>query len=460
MTTPDHGAPLDRTALGQAGLDEAVVILSADWILTVDQHDTVLTESAVAVQAGVIIAVGPLAELLKAHPQASRKHLPNSVLMPGMVNAHTHLAMTMFRGLADDRNLQQFLELVMPAEAAVLRAQSVSVATAAAAVESIHAGVTTALDMYFFAQDVVAACDLVGMRVMTGPTFMGSAGPEGMTNAAQLEWTEAWLAANPARPGWRAVVAAHSAYLVSPEELQQVAALAQRHDATFHIHAAESLGEIDSVLAQHGKRTVELLDHLGVLGHRTVLGHAVHVNDYELERIAATRTAVAHCPASNLKLGSGFARVPEMLLANVTVGLGTDGPASSNDLDLFAAMRLAALIHKGVQGDATVLPAAQVVRAATLGGATALGLGDSIGSIEVGKQADLIGVDLSRVHTQPVYDPNSALVYAAGRDDVRHVWVAGKEVLADGVMTRVDEAEVTQSLMSLRLEVLASVGRS
>ncbi|CAB4907136.1 unannotated protein [freshwater metagenome] len=460
MTTPLAQAASDRTAPGQAAVDEAVKILSADWILTVDQHDTVLTESAVAVQAGLIISVGPLNELLKAHPQASHKHLPNSVLMPGMVNAHTHLAMTMFRGLADDRNLQQFLDLVLPAEAAVLRAESVSVATAAAAVESIHAGVTTALDMYFFPNEVVAACDSVGMRVMTGTTFMGSVGPEGMGGAAQLEWTEAWLGANPARPGWRPVVAAHSTYLVSPEELQLVAALAQRYDATFHIHAAESMGELDSVRAQHGQRPVELLDQLGLLGHRTVLAHAVHLEDHELERIAATQTAVAHCPASNLKLGSGFARVPEMLVANVTVGLGTDGPASSNDLDLFAAMRLAALIHKGVTGDATVLPAAQVVRAATLGGATALGLGDSIGSIEVGKQADLIGVDLSRVHTQPVYDPNSALVYAAGKDDVRHVWVAGAEVLVDGITTRVDEGEVTQALMRLRLEVLAAVGRT
>ena len=449
-----------ETSGSESALNSPVEIFSAEWILTVDQNDTVLTESAIAVQAGVIIAVGPLVDLLRAHPGAAHQHFAQSVLMPGMVNAHTHLGMTMFRGLADDRNLQQFLDLVMPAEAAVLREQSVSVATAAAALESVHAGVTTALDMYYFPDVVVAACDRVGMRVMTGPTFLGSVGPEGRGGSAQMEWTEQWLASNPARPGWRPVVAPHSTYLVSPEDLQLIAELAQRHDATIHIHAAESQGELDSVLAQHGRRPVELLDHLGLLGPRTVLAHAVHLSDDELARVAATQTSVAHCPGSNLKLASGFARVPEMLAAGVTVGLGTDGPASSNDLDLFAVMRLTGLIHKGVTGDATVLPAAQVVRAATLGSATAVGLSESIGSLEVGKQADFICVDLSRVHTQPVYDPNSALVYAAGRDDVRHVWVAGQEVLRDGVATRVDEAEVTAGLNQLRAEVLAAVAGS
>ncbi|MEX0768024.1 MAG: amidohydrolase family protein, partial [Microthrixaceae bacterium] len=411
-------APVSFGSTDLAG--DPVCIYSAEWIVTVDQSNTVLENSAVVVRDATIIAVQPLSDALAANPQAHHQHFGGSVLMPGLVNSHTHLAMTMFRGLADDRDLAQFLSLVVPAEAAILSPKSVAVGTRAAALESIRAGVTTASDMYFFPQDVIAAADSVGLRVMTGVTFMGAEGPEKIGGAERMAWAEEFLTHHPSRPGWRAVVAPHSAYLVTPEELQQVAEMATRHDATVHIHAAESLGEIDSVVAQHAKRPVELLDDLGLLGPRTVLAHAVHLEDNELDRIAETHTAVAHCPASNLKLASGIARVPELLKAGVTVGLGTDGAASSNDLDLFAVMRLSALLHKGVTGDATLLTAAEVVRAATLGGATALGLSDSIGSLEVGKQADIICVDLSAVHSQPVYDPISTLVYAAGRSDVRH----------------------------------------
>jgi len=456
-STTHSAADTQADADTQAALDTQVRIFSAEWIATVDQHNTLLTDSAVVVRDGIIVAVQPVKEALASYPLAPHQHLAESVLMPGMVNAHTHLAMTMFRGLADDRDLEQFLNLVLPAEAAMLSSQSVAAGTRAAALESIHAGVTTALDMYFFPQDVLAAADSVGLRVMTGATFMGAAGPEGIAGAERMAWAEEFLANNPARSGWRAVVAPHSTYLVNPDDLQQVAEIARRHDATIHIHAAESLAEVEAVVAQHGRRPVQLLDDLGLLGPRTVLAHAVHLDDNELARVAQTRTSVAHCPASNLKLGSGFARVPEMLNAGISLGLGTDGAASSNDLDLFVAMRLTALLHKGVTGDATVLPAAQVVRAATIGGATALGLSDSIGSLEVGKQADFIGVDLSGVHSQPIYDPISTLVYAAGRTDVRHVWVAGQQVLADGVATQVDTAQVTAELAALRSQVLAAV---
>ena len=212
------------------------------------------------------------------------------------------------------------------------------------------------------------------------------------------------------------------------------------------------------MLGAQGARPVELLERLGLLGPRTVLAHAVQLDDHELAAVVATGTAVAHCPASNLKLGSGIARVPELVGHGATLGLGTDGAASSNDLDLFTAMRLAALVHKGVSGDARLLPAAAVLRAATIGGATALGLADSIGSIEVGKLADLVAVDLDRPHTQPVYDPVSTLVYAAGRGDVRHVWVGGRQVIRDGATCLVDSAEVTAGLADLRGVVLASAG--
>jgi len=433
-------------------------IISADWIVTSDAEDTVLTGSGVVVEGSTIVQVGPLQELRTAHPDAELVDLPGHVLMPGLVNSHTHLAMTMFRGLADDRDLQQFLQRVVPAEAVVLDAERVGTATRAAAVESLLGGVTTALDMYFFPDAVIDACDSTGLRVITGPTFFGGPGPEGVGGQERMDWAEQWLADRPARPGWRPVVGPHSTYLLAPDELVAIGELAARHDATIHIHAAENSGEIDTVVAAHGDRPVALLARLGLLGPRTVLAHAVHLDDEELRQVVSTRTACAHCPASNMKLGSGVARVPELLAAGAPVGLGTDGAASSNDLDLFTAMRLAALVHKGVSGDATVLPATAVLRAATIGGAVALGLEESIGSIEVGKLADLVAVDLDRPHTQPVFDPVSTLVYAAGRGDVRHVWVGGRRVVRGATTCLVDTAEVTAGLAALRDVVLAAAG--
>jgi 5-methylthioadenosine/S-adenosylhomocysteine deaminase len=434
-------------------------LVAADHVVTVDAHDTVLADAAVLLgDDGTIVAVGPTAELVAAHPTAEAVQLPGHVLLPGLVNAHTHLAMTMFRGLADDRDLQGFLDRVVPAEAAVLDAERVRTATVAAAVESVSGGVTTALDMYFFPDAVLDAAHEVGLRVVTGPTFFPGEGPERLGGAARLAWAERWLGEHPARPGWRPVVGPHSTYLVPPDELVVLGELAARHDAVLHVHAAESPGEVTTVLGLHGARPVELLDQLGLLRPRTVLAHGVHLDDAELAAVAESGAAVAHCPASNLKLGSGIARVPELVVAGAVVGLGTDGAASSNDLDLFAAMRLAALVHKGVSGDATVLPAARVLRSATMGGADALGLGGDLGSLEVGKRGDVVAVDLRGVHTRPVHDPVAALVYAAGRADVRHVWVEGRPVLRDGVTIRIDALRAADELERLGEVVRSTLG--
>ena len=433
-------------------------LVSADHVVTVDDRDSVLADAAVLIgDDGTLHAVGAVADLRAAHPRVEELALPGHVLLPGLVNAHTHLAMTMFRGLADDRDLQQFLDRVVPAEAAVLDEERVGTATVAAAVESVLAGVTTALDMYFFPDAVLAAGASVGLRIVTGPTFFPGEGPEGLGGAERVEWAERWLAEHPARPGWRPVVAPHSTYLVPPEELVELGAMAERHGAVLHVHAAESPGELATVAQLHDARPVELLGRLGLLRPRTVLAHGVHLDDDELAHVAASGAAVAHCPASNLKLASGVARVPELVAAGAVVALGTDGAASSNDLDLFGVMRLAALLHKGVSGDATVLPARRVVRAATLGGAQALGLDDALGSLQVGKRADVVAVDLSAVHSQPVHDPCSALVYAAGRADVRHVWVDGRHVVRDGRTTFVDEVGAAAELAALGRLVHAAV---
>lgn len=433
-------------------------LLHADWVVTVDADDTVLADGAVALAGDTIAAVGPAAELRAAHPGAPVERLAGHALLPGLVNAHTHLAMTMFRGLADDRNLEDFLATVVPVESRVLRADRVEAATRAAALESVLAGVTTALDMYFFVDAARRGAGDVGMRVLSGPV-MFDGGPGDLAWDRLLPWAEEWLAAHPPSRGWRPVLGPHATYSVTPEQLGEVRDLAGRHGALVHIHAAETVAENEMVLARHGRRPVGVLDDVGLLRDGTVLAHAVHLDDAELAAVVASGAGVAHCPASNLKLASGVARIPELVAGGGAVGLGTDGPASSNDLDLLGAARLAALVHKGVgadggPGDATRLPAAAVLRLATAGGARLVGLGEDLGSVEAGKLADLIAVDLDRPHTQPVYDPVSALVYAAGRGDVREVWVGGRRVVRDGRAVTVDEAQVVAALRTLQSEVL------
>lgn len=441
----------------------AVTVVRADWVVTVDDADRVIDDGAVAVVDGVLTAVGPAGEVLAANPGADVVRLAGHALLPGLVNAHTHLGMTMFRGYADDRDLQGFLDVVLPAEQRLLTGARVRSATRAAALECVLGGTTTALDMYFFTDSMRAGAADVGLRLQTGPMFLDGPGPEGWEWDARLDRAEQWLAANPVRPGFRPVLQPHAAYTVSPDHLCAVAALAERHDAAVHVHAAENEAELGLVVSLHGRSPLRVLDECGLLRSGTVLAHAVWLDDDEVARVADSGTAVAHCPASNLKLASGVARIPDLLAAGATVGIGTDGPASSNDLDMLAAARMAALLHKGAApssggtaGGATVLPAAMVLRMATAGGAAAAGLGDQVGSLSVGRRADMIAVDLDQPHVQPVYDPVSAIVYAAGRGDVGWVWVDGEPVVEDRRPVRVDRGSVVAELRELQAAVLAA----
>lgn len=450
-------------------------VLRADWVVTLDAEDRAIEDGAVAFGSGQITAVGPAAEVLAAHPDAPVRHLEGHALLPGLVNAHTHLGMTMFRGLADDRDLDAFLNVLMPAERRVLNPERVHAATRAAAVESVLAGVTTALDMYYFPDDTLAAAGEVGLRLVTGPVVLDGGSPDlpaaatgGGEQAPRgddevLAFVSSWLERHPARPGWRPVIGPHGTYTVSPKLLAQLGRLAGDHGAVLHIHAAETVGECEVVRERHGLRPVALLEELGMLAPLTVLAHGVHLDDAELQAVCASGAAVAHCPASNLKLASGVAPVPELLAGGAVVALGTDGPASLNDLDLLASARLAALLHKGVgprgrPGDPSVPSASRVLRMATIEGARALGLDADIGSLEVGKRADVVALDLDRPHTQPVYDPVSAIVYAAGREDVTHVWVDGVPVVEEGRPSRVTAEEVVRDLAGLRRTVVEAIG--
>jgi len=419
-------------------------------VLTVDEAGTVVRDGAVAVHEGEIVAVGPAEELEARFTAAERIDAAGCLVLPGLVNTHTHLAMTLIRGLADDVTLQGFLARVLPAEAQLLAPKNVAAAVRLAVAESVRAGVTSALDMYWFHEAAEQAAREAGWRLHSGPTFMDvPEPPDGIAYEDRLEWARRDLQARgPARAGSRPVVFAHSTYTLSPDQLVEIFALAREFGALIHIHAAENATEVATVEVKYGKRPVELLDSLGLLGDDVLLAHAVDLTGPEIAVLARTGTSVAHCPVSNLKLGCGIAPVPRLLSAGVTVGLGTDGAVSSNTLDVLGAVRQAALVHKA-GGDPTLVGAEQAVRMATIEGARALGLAEQLGSLEAGKRADLVVLDLNAPHLRPLHDPWSTLAYAAHSADVRDTVVDGRVLMRDRVLTTLDEPAVIADLEAL-----------
>jgi 5-methylthioadenosine/S-adenosylhomocysteine deaminase len=427
-------------------VDHAVVV-------TVDGADRVIDDGAVAVVDGAIVAVGPSVSVARSYAEAEVVDARGAILMPGLVNAHAHLAMTLFRGLADDRDLDGFLDAMLAAEAAVLDEAAVRAGVTLALAESIRAGCTAALDMYFWPEAAMDIAARAGFRLAAGPVFVSFPGPDARPFAERLAWAADVLAS---WPGGR-WVQPHSTYLVAPDELRAVRELAAATGARVHVHAAETAAEVALVRSRHGRSPIGLLHELGLLDESTTLAHAVALDDDDLALVAASGAAVSHCPLSNLKLASGFCRVPDLVAAGVPVGLGTDGPASSNDLDLFVAMRTAAVVHKARTGDPDVLPASAVLRMATIDAARAVGIADVVGSIEVGKRADLVLLDADSPSLTPSYDAASTVVYAAGRGDVRDVWIDGRRVLRDRALTTIDLAAALDGVRARQGAVRAAV---
>jgi 5-methylthioadenosine/S-adenosylhomocysteine deaminase len=411
-------------------------------VLTVNASNEVLHNCAIAVHDGLIVEIGPSSVIGPKYLAGHVIYARGAIVLPGFVNLHAHLPMTLLRGWADDRDLQGFLARVFPAEDILVADGAVGLGADLAFAESLRAGITTTLDMYFHPLTVAASANAAGARVANGPVFFDFPGPD------QLPWdarmADARLTLENSRDNLTAGrwVNAHSTYTMSREHLLDTYALAQEFDARFNIHAAENAAEVAQVVAACGRRPVELLHDLGLLGPTTVLAHAVDLLDSEIEMIAESGASVAHNPLSNMKLASGFCRVPDLLNAGVTIGIGTDGTASSNDLDLYLALRFAATIHKGNALDPLVVPAVTALRMVTIDGARALGHSDTLGSLEIGKRADIQILAHDHPNLIPSFDPISTVAFAAGRGDVRTVIVDGKVVVDEGRVLNVDMGRV------------------
>lgn len=432
------------------------LILAPHWIVTVDGDDTVLEDHAVIIRDGRIVEILPDADCTRRYPDSVPERLPGHALIPGLVNAHTHAPMTLLRGLADDMPLMEWLqEHIWPAEAQWVDESFVQAGVDLALAEMLLGGTTCFQDMYFFPEVSARHAADAGMRAVVGMIVLDfptpyADGPDG--------YFEKGLALHDTygrHPLISTTFAPHAPYTVSDGPLERVRTYADELDVPIHMHVHETQAECSLAVEATGERPLARLERLGLLSPSMLAVHMTALTDDEIDLLARTGTQVIHCPEANLKLASGFCPVHRLAGAGINVALGTDGAASNNDLDLFGEMRTAALLAKGVAGDATALPARAALRMATVNGARALGLDDCIGSIEAGKAADLVAVNLDTPATQPVYDAVSQLVYAAGRQDVRRVWVAGRELVRDGRLTGLDARAISERARSWRDRIAA-----
>lgn len=420
-------------------------LIHAGWVIPVEPRDTVLEGHSLAIHNGRIEAVLPRSEAEAAYTADAVHELGGHALIPGLVNAHTHAAMSLMRGLADDLPLMTWLkEHIWPAEGANVSHAFVDDGTRLAAAEMLRSGTTCFNDMYLFPDAAGAAAEAAGIRANLGMIVFGFPTPWASTAD---EYFERGIAVHDRfrdHPLITTAFSPHAPYTVPDESLARIATLAEELDVPVHIHVHETAHEVDEAVEQDGRRPLERLEALGLLGPRLQAVHATQLTDDEIGRLAENGASVVHCPQSNLKLASGFCPVAALAGAGVNLALGTDGAASNNDLDMLAEMQSAALLGKAVAGEPAALPAEAALEMATLGGARALGLEADIGSLVAGKAADLVAIDLNRVATRPLYHPVSQIVYAAGRDQVTDVWVAGRHTVSGGRLTTLDETDLLE----------------
>ena len=420
-------------------------------IITVNPEFDIIEHGIICIKDG---------RLEQISTKTRNQELPNSkkvidakggIVMPGLINTHTHLPMTLFRGLADDLPLNTWLnKYIFPAEKKHINPESVRYGTLLACAEMLLSGTTTCCDGYFLEEEVAKAVSDSGMRAVLGQGVVDFPAP-GIANPSKniktaVEYAEKWLGVSPTiTPS----IFCHSPYTCCSQTLKDAKAAANAKDLVFQIHVAETKQELNQIQSEYRMTPVEYLDSIGILDANTLLAHCVWIDDHDIEIIAKQNAKISHNPESNMKLAAGVAPVPRCLDSGITVGLGTDGCASNNNLDLFQEMDTTAKLHKVISHDPTVMDAKSVIIMATIGGAKAIGLGNEIGSIEVGKQADLIIIDTDKPHLTPLYNPVSHIVYAAQGSDVRDVLVAGKMLVKDRKLLTLDLDDILQKVTEI-----------
>jgi len=443
----------------------ALAAESADWIwtgryvVTMDPQRRVIENGAIAIRGERILAAGPKAEIEKRYQARQRMDRPDAILAPGLIDTHTHAAMSLLRGIADDLRLQEWLEhYIFPAEARNVTADFVRWGTRLGCLEMLLSGTTTYTDMYYFEDVVAEASKEAGMRGVLGETIIGFPSPDAKTPADALAFTDRFLTRFHGDPLIVPAVAPHAIYTNSDETLQACRALANRHAAPLVIHLSETKHENDECLAKRKMTPTQALDALGVFNGRTVAAHAVWVDEADLAILKARGVGIAHCPSSNMKLASGVAPVTRMLALDMPVGLGPDGPAgSNNDFNMFEEMDLAAKLAKVSTGDPRNVPATAAVEMATIRGARALGMEKEIGSLEPGKLADLISIRLDRPNAVPLYNVYSQMVYALKGSDVEDVMVNGRLVVREARALTLNAAEIEAKAREYRVQVQKSL---
>jgi len=444
----------------EAAKQPADLLISGGMVVTMDGPRSVYEDGAVALTGDTIIAVGPRSEIEAKYQARQTINATNHLILPGFINGHTHVPMTLFRGIHDDVTLNDWLyKYIFPAEAKNVTEEFVRWGTRLAAAEQIRSGVTTFADMYYFEDAVAEETKAAGMRGVLGETFIDFPAPDNKTNAAMLAYTENFLKKWQGDPLIHAAPAPHSIYTCSQKTLQDAAALARKYHAPILIHVAEMKKELDDSLKQNGMSPVQYLEKIGVLGPDVVAAHCIFVDEADRKTLTQRQVGCVHNPSSNMMIASGVSPVPEMRAAGIAVGLGTDGPAgSNNDLDLMEEIDLAAKLAKITRMDPLAINAKAVVEMATINGAKALHMEKEIGSLEKGKKADLILISLDEPNAVPMYDVYAQLAYALKASDVETVIIGGRIVMQNRKLLTVNEQEAITKAREFKKKIAASLG--
>ena len=424
-------------------MHEIDTLIQGRWIVPVEPEGTTLEDHCLAVHEGRILEVLPAPAAQEKYLARTVNRLDSHVLTPGFINAHTHAAMSLMRGLADDLPLMEWLnQHIWPVESRCVNDEFVHDGVQLAIAEMLRGGTTCFNDMYFFPEVTARTADMAGIRACVGLIVIDFPTPWASTPDEYLAKGLAVHDRFRGNPLVHSMFAPHAPYSVSDDSLERIRILSDELEIGIHIHLHETADEVQQAVEKNGMRPLERLRRLGLLSPSLLAVHMTRLQEEEIRLFADAGACIVHCPESNLKLASGFCEVRRLEDAGITIALGTDGAASNNDQDMLGEARTAALLGKAIAGDASALPAHRVLRMATLHGAKALGIADMTGSLEPGKWADITAIGLDHIETQPLYDPVSQLIYASGRDKVTDVWVAGQHLLKERTLTTLDKDEI------------------